>query len=180
MRHPLHEIIGDCINANEFPDCKIVKSRECGGRQNVPLFCSENKANRTEYCNVDLLMMKDGKIRAITEIEESDVKPTQICGKFLASALASYYIHASENNTPIAMGDSVLFIQVLDTSKLKEKTSKIDQWENLEDSVAEILPIRRITKYKLFCGDPSDLVKREGNKCAKLVSYIKEALSPED
>ena len=82
-----------------------------------------------------MLMMKDNKIRVIIEIEESDVKPTQICSKFLSSALASYYIHHSENNTPIGMSDSVLFLQILDTSKLEEKTSKIDQWENLEKSI---------------------------------------------
>jgi len=87
MGHPLHEIIGDCINANEFPGCKIVKSQDCGGHQDVPLFCSEVKSRKTRYCLVDMLMMKDDKIRVIIEIEESDVKPTQICGKFLASAL---------------------------------------------------------------------------------------------
>ena len=179
MGHPLHEIISDCFSSNEFPDCKIVKSQDCGGHQDVPLFCSKNKSRETRYCLADMLMMKDSKVRVIIEIEESDVKPTQICGKFLASALASHYIHRSEDNTPIEMGDSVLFIQVLDTSKLKENTSKKSQWENLEDSITKILPIGRITKYKLFCGKPPDLEKREGNKCPKLVSYIKGTLATE-
>jgi len=143
----------------------------------VPLFCFEDKSRRTRYCLVDMLMIKDDKIKAIIEIEESNIKPVQVCGKFLASALSSYYIHRSESNTPIGMSDSVLFIQILDTSKLSEKTSKIDQWEHLEKSIENILPIGKIRNYKLFCGNPVDLESREGNKCLKLINYMKEVLS---
>lgn len=175
MEHPLHKIVGGCININDFPNCKIIKDPACDGQQNVPLFCSRDKSNKTEYCDVDLLMIKDNKIRVIIEIEETDVKPTQICGKFLTSALSSYYIHDSENNTPIGMRDSVLFIQILNTSQLKEKTSKIKQWENLERSIKNILPIDQIRKYKLLYGNVSDFNKK-GNKCAELITYIKEAL----
>ena len=176
MEHPLHKIIGECINSNVFPSCKIIKDPACGGQQNVPLFCSKDKSNETEYCKVDLLMIKDNKIRVIIEIEETDVKPTQICGKFLTSALSSYYIHDSENNTPIGMSDSALFIQILDTSQRKEKTSKLKQWKNLEKSIKNILPINKIRKYKLLYGNVSDFKNGESNKCDKLVDYIKEAL----
>ena len=176
MEHRLHKIIGGCINRNEFPNCKIIKDPACGGQQNVPLFCSKDKSNETEYCNVDLLMIKDNKIRVIIEIEETDVKPTQICGKFLTSALSTYYIHNSENNTPIGMSNSVLFIQILNTFKLKEKTSKIKQWKNLEKSIKNLLPIGKIRNYKLLYGTISDFENRKGNKCAELITYIKEAL----
>jgi len=176
MEHPLHKIIGECINSNEFLNCKIIKDPACGGQQNVPLFCSKDKSKETEYCNVDLLMIKDNKIRVIIEIEETDVKPTQICGKFLTSAFSYYYIHDSENNTPIGMSDSVLFIQILNTSQLKEKTSKIKQWRNLEKSIKNILPINKIRKYKLLYGNVLDFKNRKGNKCAELIAYIKEAL----
>jgi hypothetical protein len=175
MEHQLHKIIGDCIKGTEFPDCKIITDPACGGQHNVPLFCSDVKSNETEYCNVDLLVIKDNKIRVIIEIEETDVKPTQICGKFLTSALSSYYIHDSEN-TPIGMSDSVLFIQILDTSQLKEKTSKIKQWKNLEKSIKNLLPFKKIKKYKLLHGNGSDFKNGKGNKCAELITYIKEAL----
>lgn len=176
MEHPLHKIIGECINSNEFPHCKIIKDPACGGQQNVPLFCSKDKSNETEYCNVDLLMIKDNKIRVIIEIEETGVQPTQICGKFLTSALSSYYIHDSENNTPIGMSGSILFIQILNTSQLKEKTSKSRQWENLKKSIKNILPIDIIRKYELLYGNVPDFKNRKGNKCAELITYIKEAL----
>ncbi|RJS72879.1 hypothetical protein CW714_04015 [Methanophagales archaeon] len=176
MEHPLHKIVGECINSNVFPNCKIIKDPACGGQQNVPLFCSRDRSNETEYCNVDLLIIKDNKIRVIIEIEETEVKPTQICGKFLTSALSSYYIHDSENNTPIGMSGSVLFIQILDTSQLKEKTSKIKQWGNLEKSIKNLLPIGKIRKYKLLYGTIPDFKNRKGNKCAELIACIKEAL----
>lgn len=171
-KHPLHKIIGKRINSNELPDYKIIKARECGGQQNVPLFSSKDKSNETEYCNVDLLIIKDNKVRAIIEIEETDVKPTQICGKFLTSALSSHYIHDSENNTSIGMSDSVLFIQIMNTSQLKEKTSKIKQWENLEKSIMDILPVGKITKYILLYGNVSDFKNR---KSAEIINHIKEA-----
>ncbi len=174
-KHPLHRIVGQCISSYRFPSCKIIKDSACGGQQNIPLFCSKDKSNRTEYCNVDLLILKDSKIRVIIEIEETDIKPTQICGKFLTSALSSYFIHECKNNVPVGMGDSVFFIQVLNTSRLKEGTVKPDQWRNLEKSIRKILPIEgsRIRKYKLLYGNVSEFKGRHRNKGTELITYIK-------
>ena len=92
----MHVSIGDLIENSLGERAQLVRDQACGGNQQIPLFCSNEKSNKTEYCNVDLLVIQDGKIRVIIEIEESDVKPTQICGKFLTSALARYYIHETE------------------------------------------------------------------------------------
>ncbi len=175
MEHPLHKIVGQCIDSHKFPNCKIMKDPACGGEQNIPLFCSEDKSNKTEYCNVDLLILKDSKIRVIIEIEETDITPTQICGKFLTSALSSYFIHKSENNNLIRMSDSVSFIQILNTSRLKEGTAKPNQWKNLEKSIRKILPIEgsRIRKYKLLYGNVSEFTGRHRNKRTELITYIK-------
>lgn len=57
------------------------------------------------------------------------------------------------------MGDSVLFIQILDTSKLKiDKTSKTRQWDKIEESIQNIIPVKgsKIDRYKLFYGNDSD------------------------
>lgn len=174
-KHPLHRIVGQCVSNCRFPNCKIIKDPACGGRQNVPFFCSKDKLNKTEYCNVDLLMLKNNEIRVIIEIEETDITPTRICGKFLTSALSSYFIHESENNNPIRMSDSVLFVQILNTSRLKERTAKLDQWKNLEKSIRKILPIQgsRIRKYKLLYGNVSEFKGRHRNKCTELITYIK-------
>jgi len=150
--HELHVSIGDLIEDSLGERVQLVKDQACGGKQQIPLFCSAEKSSRTEYCNVDLLVIQDGKIRVIIEIEESDVKPTQICGKFLTSALARYYIHETEGNVPIGMHDSVTFIQVVDTSNLKSLSAKPYQWKNLESSIGNILPLKdsNIKEYRLF------------------------------
>jgi len=176
MEHPLHKIIEECIDSNKFRNCKIIKDPACGGQHNVPLFCSEEKSRKTRYCIVDILIHKDDKIRVIIEIEESDVTPIRIFGKFFASALSSYYIYEFENKIPIGMSDSISFIQILDTSRLSEKSSKIEQWENLEKSIKSVLPINKIGKYELIYGNFSDFKGRNSNKCAELITCIKEAL----
>ena len=174
-KHPLHECIGNLIDKeiSDLPEVEVIKDPACGGNQNIPLFCGRNKSNQTEYCNIDLLILKNKKVKVIVEIEEANIKPTQICGKFLTSALSAFYIHESENNEPIGMDDSVLFVQFLDTSKLKiDKTSKIVQWENISKSIQGIIPVKnsKINSYKLFSGDVSTF----GNN--SLVSCIKEYL----
>ncbi len=178
MEHPLHKIVGECIGTHKFPNCEIIEDQACGGKQNIPLFSSKHKSNRTEYCDVDLLILKDGKIRVIIEIEETDVKPTQICGKFLTSALSRYFIHEYKNNVRVGMSDSVSFIQILNTAWLKAGTAKIEQWENLEKSIMSILPIERsrIREYKLMYGNVSDFERTNSNKCAELVACVRNAL----
>ncbi len=97
--------------------------------------------------------MKEGRVRAIIEIEESNVKPTRVCGKFLTSALAKYLIHKSKGDLPIEMDEEVAFIQILDSSKLvKGKTKKVDQWKLLEKSISSIIPLKnsRITRYRIL------------------------------
>lgn len=69
----MHKNIGDCID-NNFKDYARLSS-ECGGKHNLPLFLSNEKSNKTEFCNVDILLIKNEKIKVIIEIEESDDKP---------------------------------------------------------------------------------------------------------
>ncbi len=102
-----------------------------------------------------MLLLKNGKIKVIVEIEESDVKPTQICGKLLTSALSNFYIYESNANQSIGMADSILFIQIVDTSKTFRTEAKRSQWKTLEKSINHILPIKgsKITMYRLLTTD---------------------------
>ena len=172
--HPLHYVVGDLFKNNLSSSCKLVRDEACGGNQHISLFCSKEKSRATWYCDVDLLVIRDGTIRMIVEIEESDVGPNRVYGKFLTPALAQYYIHESENDVPIGMHDSVTLIQILDTSNLKEdKTSKFEQWKNLEKSIEDILPVKgsRINEYRIFYGSKSYF---ETNECKELISHIKK------
>jgi len=111
------------------------------------------------------------------EIEEADIKPTQICGKLLTSALSSYYI--PRNDKAVGMGDPVLFVQILDTSKLNlDKTRKIKQWVDIEKSIQNVIPLKesKIKRYKLFYGNASDFGNK-GDRNHELIGYIQKFLN---
>jgi len=69
------------------------------------------------------------------------------------------------------MAESVSFIQVLDSSKLKDKSVKLDQFYLLEESIQSILPLnnRRVNRYKLFTGTNND-------QFDELITFIKDDL----
>ena len=176
-QHPLHKVIGEIIQESEFPNCTVIKDLACGGKQNISLFCIDKKSNKTEYCNLDLLILKDNRIRVIVEIEESDITPTKIFGKFLTSALSSHFIHRTQNDVPVGMGNSVSFIQILDTSRLKEdKTAKLGQWQYIENSIKSIVPVKnsKINDYKIFFGDISNF--GDENRRKEIIDYVRKAL----
>jgi hypothetical protein len=156
-KHPFHKKIGDYL-LKHVQNVDFVIDPACGGQQNISLFLSEVKSYETEICNVDFMMIKDNKIKIIIEIEETNIKPTQILGKLMTSALAKYYIHGNYNNEKTPMADNVCFIQILDTKILPDKSKKRDQWRNIELAVAHILPSLKtnIKVYKLFYGSLKD------------------------
>ena len=77
--HPLHFAIAEQIERNLHSNCLLIKDTACGGFQHIPLFNSRRKSRKTQYGKVDLLILKDEKIKVIVEIEEPNKKPTQIC-----------------------------------------------------------------------------------------------------
>jgi hypothetical protein len=160
-KHPLHLKIGREIVAKfgGNPEVKIIRDPACGGEQHIPLFRDSRKKRETQYCNVDLLILKNDKVRVILEIEEADIKPTQICGKFLTSALSRFYIHNKDGGV-VDMDASVLFIQLVDTSKLKDKSLKKDQFDLIEASIRAVLPLKdsKINSYRLLYEDVSKVI----------------------
>jgi len=174
MEHNLHKTIGSIIS-DAFPELEVVKDQACGGDQLVSLFSNEQKSRGTKYADVDMIILKDGKVKVIIEIEESDIRPVYICGKFLVSALSKYFIH--DRYGVIEMDDSVLFLQILDSSKLKhDRTSKLEQFKNLEKSIQSVIPFKDscIGSYRIFYGDVSEFTD-EGIK-NELIDCIKEVL----
>lgn len=169
--HLLHKKIGNRFQDNDFPNCKIVKSSECGREQKIPLFCSNITKKNTKYCEVDLLFIKNNKIKVILEIEESGITPIKIFGKFLTSALSSIYFY---KNSIHEMDNSVVFIQIVCT-KLKDKHSKREQLTNIKNSIQNIIPVQgsKIERYKLFCGSNSDFDK---DKLNEIVDFIQGVL----
>jgi len=155
MTHPLHRELGKKA-INEFGS-NVLLDPACGKGHNLPLFSSEEKLRETEFCDVDMLVLKGGEVKVIFEIEESNIKPTQICGKMLTAALSKYYIYKDKK---YPLSSSIIFIQVVDTSKLKNESKKIPQFENLGKAIQEDIRFKndRIISYKLY------LVKGEHDK----------------
>ena len=174
-KHLFHETIGDIFDDENFPSkgITILKDAACGGDHTLPLFCSEERSYTTRYACADLMILKEQKVKVIIEIEESNVKPVHIFGKFLASAISEYYIYGKEK---YEMDESVLFIQVLDTSKQKNVSIRKAQWTNIEESIRAILPFEgtSIREYAIFYGDKPDFKK--GEKKDNLVEFVRGAL----
>ena len=130
-----------------------------------------SRAGDTRLCDVDLLAHKSGGRTVIIEVEESNVKPVQVFGKFFASAHATHHGEDRIDERPL------LFIQVLDTSTLKiDKTGKIEQWKVLEALIkqhAKRWPrqAERRVKYELLVGGPDDF-RRESGPGTRLVKTV--------
>jgi hypothetical protein len=101
------------------------------------------------------LIVVAGHIKAIIEVDESDVSPTQIMGKFFTSAIASHYIHDNAG-AAVPKAESVTFLQFLSTSGLPHGSSKIQQWKNIAERIRGLLPIGNVRQYYLFYGGPDD------------------------
>ncbi len=176
----LHIRIGKLIDKNlvGFSNCHIFKDKACGGKNYIGLFCAETKSRDVKYCEVDILILKDNKIKVVIEIEESSEygpEPKQIFGKFLATALSKRFIHDEYEN--YEMNALVTFIQVIDLSRLKEATKKDNQFKIMEKSISDILPLKNgnVDSYKLFSGRFSNK-KDSINIFEELINYIKEVL----
>ncbi len=174
-KHPFHKVIGDLISGINLPKDKycVLQDSACGGEHTLPLFCSEKRSYTTRYACVDLMILKEQKVKVIMEIEESNVKPVHIFGKFLASAMAKYYIYGKEK---YEMDEYVLFIQILDFSKQKNVSIRKAQWTDIEESIRAILPFEgtSIREYAIFYGDKSDFKK--GEKKDNLEEFVRSRL----
>ena len=174
MNHVLHEKLGKTLSDSFSgePGYKVMLDKACGGNRTLPLFISCKRTRENRLCDVDILIAKGIKVKAIIEIEESDVKPNQICGKFLTSALAFYY---SDGKGPLQdLNKPIAFIQVLDKSKLKiHRTKKLKQWENLEKAICRLLSDgnSQINVYKIFgFNGPEDQYEKQA---AMLIGFLK-------
>lgn len=164
MSHRLHRAVGEVLREAEVASTGVTLLLDpaCGTPgskcHNLPLFLKPPKNNATEICNVDAVLLAGDRIKVVVEIEETNVGPTQICGKFLTTALAKGLIHEAFSNRLVEFDDSTVFVQVLDTSGLSiERTAKIDQWINIRDAIRKLLPLLggKLAAYELVYGNAS-------------------------
>jgi hypothetical protein len=153
MHHQLHVAVAEELQKRLRGSIELLRDPACGGTQHLSLFVGAVKGRDTKMCDVDLLIVSSGKVRAVVEIEESGFLPTKIFGKFLQSAIATHFIQDSQPERAFPYGNRVLFVQVLDGLKcLKEGTRKDSQGELIERKIRELLPLKgsSISYYNLF------------------------------
>jgi len=155
--HPLHVAAGHSLRDAVGEEAHLILDTACGGNRWNPLFMGDKKSSAARVCNVDALVIKDRAVRVVVEIEESNVKPTQVCGKLFTTAMASHYIHDDvARGSPIPLRD-VLFIQVLDTTRLSTGTKKPRQWEMMEGRMLTVLGSDGpLSDYMLLYGSVGD------------------------
>ena len=175
MAHPLHEIIADVIETSLPHDLLLVRDPACSGQQRIPLFLALEKSRATWICDVDALIVVNQEVRVIVEIDESDVKPTKISGKFFNTVLADCYIHDSVGGA-IRMAEAVTFMKFLSTSGLPTRTHKRRQWKNIAKTIRSRLPLGNIAAYELFYGVPDDF--RSGELLSEVDLAVAKALRP--
>ncbi|MBI5499793.1 MAG: hypothetical protein HY907_06090 [Deltaproteobacteria bacterium] len=193
MEHRLHQVIGDIVQeaAKGLSGVRPLLDPACGvpkaGHHNLPLFLSEEPSNATEICNVDAVILvgnrvEDYRIKVVVEIEEADVGPTKICGKFLTTTLAKYLIHEKLGDRPVPFDAAATFVQVLDTSGLKlGRSAKPRQWKNIEDAIkaairdTPLVKATGVTGYMLVHGNKDDF-GRNGAKRRELMEFLRQAV----
>ena len=148
--HQFHKKIGEVISQN-FGDFSILRDNACGGKSLLAL-CYDLDRYKSEFSEADMIILKDNRVKVIFEIEESNVTPTQVCGKILAAALSRYCYpdNKKANNERKDIDDSVLFVQILNKDKMSNLGNKAYQIVHLEKAINEAIQFSKIKKYKLY------------------------------
>jgi hypothetical protein len=171
--HPLHILIGNIILGAAMSGCEVILGKDCGGDQNIQLLCSSEAEMATRFCSVDAIILKNGQVITIIEIEESDKRPVALCGKVLVSALAANFNHQG-TRYPIAAHAS--FVQVIDTRKLKRNSSKLAQCWHLAELIRSNLQNHdRKMAYEIFHGNITEFERPEAQQ--ELQDHLRAACS---
>src|ERR1700733_3166050 len=158
--HPLHRLIAQILVGTEMVGGQPLLGKDCGGNQHIQLFCGGQAARATRFCSVDAIVLKEGKVKIVIEIEERDIRPTALCGKVVVSCLASHFIH---QGTSFPLAEDDMFLQVMDTSKLSSNASKLDQCRYLNEAIRKTLStgVGNLREYELFYGDIAEFERPE-------------------
>ena len=172
--HPLHKIAGYlvCKKFNNREGITVKKDFACCGKEDIqeqlPLFSSGEKSRVTQLCKVDMLVVVKNEVKVIIEIEESGMIPTKLCGKFLTSGLAQYYMPYKKEKIPISK--NLLFIQILSSERIPEKSSIQPQWINIKNALKSIREIGgKKVSYELIIGAPNDFGEKNARELLRCI-----------
>lgn len=174
IQHQLHQLVGEILVRNFGENVKLdfACCKNTDARQQLPLFSSEDTSRETQLCKVDMLIVSENKVKVVIEIEESGRIPTKICGKFLTTGLAKLYKPYKGN--ALSLASPLLFIQVLSSVGIPDKSSIPKQLLNIEKGMQKISNVDgRQMYYLLVVGDPDTFEMKQG---AALIGRIEEFL----
>lgn len=177
--HPLHESISDIIEEYfcNVPNAHVYRDPACGkgqlGNRNLPMFFGE-RSNKAEFTNVDLVVTVNSQIKLICEIDESNVKPNHIFGKYLSIASSNLL---GIGKKLIRLENKFFFLQILDKTKLKEKSNKTHQWKNIELRIKDTICIidNHIKDYAIISGTKEDFDKSHPS-FDKLIKFLRNCI----
>jgi hypothetical protein len=166
--HILHKQVAKTIhNIGRSHKYEVIVDYACvfdgypGRNQRIPFFLSDDAARYTTVSNVDIILIKNKKVKLVCEIEESGFIPTKIFGKLFSTAFADicrlwdgkkHHLYNLDNNS--------VFIEVME-KPLPEETKKIAQGNLIEKKINKNLKTINswIKKYRLIYGDDKDFEK---------------------
>ncbi|MBN1274249.1 MAG: GIY-YIG nuclease family protein [Candidatus Aminicenantes bacterium] len=166
--HPLHRKIGEWMEeiVQKKANYWLERDKAClkQGGHTLPLYCEADPGtlHAFQFTNVDMLILEKNyqdKVRVVIEIEESNIKPLHIFGKFLAAAMCNSYRH---NGEKYELSDSVMFVQFVKTVK---KGAKREQFQKIEEAIKRVMRRikRKISAYELFEIDFEDIENKTIN-----------------
>jgi hypothetical protein len=168
--HMLHKQVAETIfkvgakhSYNVIVDTDCIFPNYNGIAQHLPFFISYRPARESEVSNVDIVLIKDEKIKLVCEIEESGYIPTKIFGKLFSTASAKICrLKNSTKHKYYELDDNSVFIQVISTTGLDELSLKEKQGQLIENEINNNLKTINswIKKYRLIYGDVKDFVKQ--------------------
>jgi hypothetical protein len=175
IKRDLRREIGNAIKAlcikSKF---KVHMDTACGGDKYLPFFITNEKTNKMEITNADILIEENFSVKLICDIEESNRNPSHVMGRVLSIALADSWAFKTYSD-PIPIKDEIVFLHVISMKDIPINSSKEFQWMEIMDAInAKNLFKGRIKSYHIVCGNPDDF--REGkpkyNEIKKILKLI--------
>ena len=147
-----------------------ILDKACGGNHAVKIYFDSPFSIATEFAQVNILLMKNKKVRAIIEIEETRNNPVRIFGKAFAAHFARYFFNPSLKE-PIEYRD-ILFIQIIVKDTMTN--NKLKQFENIKEVINQNLRTYKgsIKEYEMIIGTPDIFEKENGEGIEKLKKLI--------
>jgi hypothetical protein len=174
LREAIAEVLERALSQMNDKSVELVKVDK-DRNVRIPLYFVDESGRSASYCNVDLLIIKDDRIKVIFEVEEGGIDPIRICGNYLMSSFSQFHIHnEKEQGRRIPMDSNATYIQIINAPRpIVTRIDRVGQLENIKKMITSN-PIKNsnITNYELLTGTSTDFEKDD----KELVSVVKKAL----